>query len=85
MIALKKRLPGWTVEVTKGAGVAVGYQGTFRNVLTFSDWADEEGRRKIRFVNRDVYRKSPPRAAYNSEAALDRIAAFLLSERNTQI
>jgi hypothetical protein len=77
MIGLKKRLPGWTFEVTRGAGVAVDYQGTFRNVLTFSDWKDGEGRRKIRFLNRGVYRNPPPRAAYNSEATLDRIAAFL--------
>ena len=76
MIDLKRRLPGWVVEVTGNGGVLVGYEG-FRTVITISDWSDREGRRKIRFINSKAFRSTPPRAAYNNEATLDRFASFL--------
>jgi len=76
MIDLKNRLPGWVVEVTGSGGVLVGYEG-FRTVITISDWSDREGRRKISFVNPKAFRSTPPRAAYNNEATLDRFASFL--------
>jgi hypothetical protein len=76
MINLRRRLPGWVVDVTDGGGVLLGYEG-FRTVITLSDWSDREGRRKIRFINPKAFRSTPPRAAYDNEATLDRFASFL--------
>ena len=89
MIDLKNRLPGWVVEVAGSNGVLVGYEG-FRTVITISDWSDLEGRAKISFINPKVFRSTPPRAAYNNEATLDRFAFFLnnqnaITRKETQI
>ena len=79
-VDLQKKLPGWTVRTTDRDGVYVELQGRFKTVLTISGWQDDKGRRKIGFLS-PMIGPGPlksPRAAYISEATLERFAAYFL-------